>query len=193
MGIYDTFWFTWIAMPLLIFIARVADVSLGTLRIVFVSKGFKILAPLLGFVEIFIWLLAVGKVFQNLDNLFYYVAYSAGFAVGNYVGLSIENKLALGYMNLRIITSDHGDSLIKHLSDEGFGVTTVNAKGSRSYVSIIYCIIKRSDYQQVANIIEKYNPNAFYTLEDIRFANQGIFPAKSMMLKKGNFPWRKGK
>ena len=124
MEFYDGFWFTWVIVPLLIFLARVSDVTLGTIRIVFVSKGFKLLAPILGFFEVFIWLLAMSKVIQNLDYWLYYVAYSAGFAVGNYVGLSIEERLALGYINLRIITMDSPEKLISRLSGEGFGVTS---------------------------------------------------------------------
>ncbi|ASB50552.1 DUF2179 domain-containing protein [Alkalitalea saponilacus] len=193
MEFYDTFWFTWVIIPFLIFIARVSDVTIGTLRIVFISKGYKILAPILGFFEVFIWLLAMGKIFQNLDNWMYYVAYSAGFAVGNYIGLIIEEKLALGFMNLRIITHEQGDALIKRLANEGFGITSSEAQGTRSRVNIIYCVIKRSDYKLVADIIQEYNPNAFYTLEDIRFANMGVFPVRSMMRGNGNFPWRKGK
>jgi uncharacterized protein YebE (UPF0316 family) len=193
MDLFDGFWFTWIIIPFLIFLARVSDVTIGTIRIVFVSKGFKILAPILGFFEVFIWLLAMSKIFQNLDNWMYYVAYSAGFATGNYIGLIIEEKLALGHINLRIITMLPGDALIKRLINEGFGVTAHEAEGSRGRVNIIYCIIKRSDYKQVSSIIYEYNPRAFFTIEDIKFANEGVFPMRSMMRGSGNFPWRKGK
>lgn len=193
MEFYDGFWFTWVIVPLLIFIARVSDVTLGTIRIVFVSKGFKLLAPILGFFEVFIWLLAMSKVIQNLDYWLYYVAYSAGFAVGNYVGLIIEERLALGYINLRIITMDSPEKLISRLSGEGFGVTSTPAMGSRSNVNIINCVLRRSDYKKVAQIIMDCNPKAFYTIEDIRAANQGVFPSKSLMRGNGNFPWRKGK
>lgn len=193
MEFYDGFWFTWVIVPLLIFLARVSDVTLGTIRIVFVSKGFKLLAPILGFFEVFIWLLAMSKVIQNLDYWLYYVAYSAGFAVGNYVGLIIEERLALGYINLRIITMDSPEKLISRLSGEGFGVTSTPAMGSRSNVNIINCVLRRSDYKKVAQIIIDCNPKAFYTIEDIRAANQGVFPSKSLMRGNGNFPWRKGK
>lgn len=193
MEFIDEFWITWIIIPVLIFLARVSDVTIGTLRIVFVSKGFKILAPLFGFFEVFIWLLAMSKIFQNLDIWLYYVAYSAGFATGNYVGLIIEEKLALGFVNLRIITQLPGADLIKRLSGEGFGVTSLEAFGSRGKVNIIYCIIKRSDFKQVSLLINEYNPKAFFTIEDIRFANLGVFPMRSMFRGQGSFPWRKGK
>lgn len=193
MELAEGFWITWVIIPLLIFLARIADVTIGTLRIVFVSKGFKILAPILGFFEIFIWLLAMSKIIQNLDYWLYYIAYSGGFAVGNYVGLLIEERLALGFVNMRIITHELGDALIKRLANDGFGVTSTEAMGSRSKVNIIYCVIKRSDYRQVSEIIKEYNPRAFYTIEDIRFANQGVFPSRSVMRGYGSFPWRNGK
>lgn len=191
--IAEGFWYTWVLIPALIFIARVADVSIGTIRIVFVSKGLKLLAPLLGFFEIFIWLLAMTKVFENLDNWFYFIAYSAGFATGNYIGLLIEEKLALGYANLQIITQKSGIDLARKLSDEGFGVTWNDANGSRGEVTVIYCVIKRTNFKKVSDIIMKYNPRAFYTIQDIRFANQGVFPMRTIQRTSGYFPWRKGK
>lgn len=191
--IAEGFWYTWVLIPALIFIARVADVSIGTIRIVFVSKGLKLLAPLLGFFEIFIWLLAMTKVFENLDNWFYFIAYSAGFATGNYIGLLIEEKLALGYVNLQIITQKSGIDLARKLSDEGFGVTWNDANGSRGEVTVIYCVIKRTNFKKVSDIIMKYNPRAFYTIQDIRFANQGVFPMRTIQRTSGYFPWRKGK
>jgi uncharacterized protein YebE (UPF0316 family) len=135
----------------------------------------------------------MSKIIQNLDYWLYYIAYSGGFAVGNYVGLLIEERLALGFVNMRIITHELGDALIKRLANEGFGVTSNEAMGSRSKVNIIYCVIKRSDYKQVSEIIKEYNPRAFYTIEDIRFANQGVFPSRSVMRGYGSFPWRNGK
>lgn len=184
---------TWVIIPILIFLARVSDVTIGTVRIVFVSKGYKFIAPLLGFFEIFIWLLAMSRIFENLDNWLYYVAYASGFAVGNYVGLIIEERLALGHLTLRIITSEPGDALIKKLTNEGFGVTSHQAQGSRGQVNILYCILKRSDFKKVSEIIDEYNPKAFYTLEDVRFANSGVFPMKSLMSGNTNPPWRLGK
>lgn len=193
MDIFNDFWVTWIIIPVLIFLARVSDVTIGTLRIVFISKGFKALAPILGFFEVFIWLLAMSKIFQNLDNWLYYVAYSSGFGTGNYIGMLIEERLALGFINLRIITKRSGFDLIKRLSSEGYGVTSVDATGSRGKVDIIYCIIRRSDFKQVAALIFEYNPRAFFTIEDIRFANQGVFPIRSMLRGYNNLPWRKSK
>ncbi|TAJ14762.1 DUF2179 domain-containing protein [Marinilabiliaceae bacterium JC017] len=188
----ETIWYSYVLIPGLIFLSRVTDVTIGTIRIVFVSKGYKALAPVLGFFEIFIWLLAMSKVFQNLDNWFYYVAYAGGFGMGNFVGLKIEERLALGYINIRIITQLSGTKLITLLSNSGYGVTHMEAQGSQGKVSVIYCIIKRSNLQEVINLIHEYNPKAFYTIEDIRFTNKGVFPLKNMERSK-LFPLRKSK
>ncbi|MDG5800925.1 DUF2179 domain-containing protein [Marinilabiliaceae bacterium ANBcel2] len=189
----DSAFYTWVLLPFLIFIARVADVAIGTVRIVFVSKGLKLLAPVLGFFEIFIWLLAMGAIFENLDNWFYYVAYSGGFGVGTLVGLLIEDRLAIGFINMRIITTTPGDALIKRLSNEGFGVTETQAHGSRGKVNIIYCIIKRSDYQKVAAIVEEYNPKAFHTIEEVKFAKEGVFPMRAITKNPGFTPMKDDK
>ena len=108
-------------IPLLIFLARVVDVAIGTLRIIFVSKGMKYLAPILGFFEVFIWLVAIGQIMQNLTNWVNYVAYSAGFATGNFIGMFIESKLAMGLVSLRIITERDAKPLIEDLRRENFG------------------------------------------------------------------------
>ncbi len=188
----DSFAITYIAIPLLIFLSRVADVTIGTLRIVFISKGLKLLAPLLGFFEILIWLLAMTKVFENLDNWLYFVAYAGGFAMGNYVGLKIEEHLALGFVNLRITTQKPGTELIQTLSAAGYGVTYMNAFGSKGHVNVIYCVLKRKDIPEVTGFIKKFNPKAFYTLEDIRLANSGVFRTRTLV-QKNPFPLRKGK
>jgi uncharacterized protein YebE (UPF0316 family) len=97
------FVYSWVTVPLLIFSARIIDVSIGTLRVIFLSKGYKKLAPILGFFEVIIWILAVTQVMKHLDNYFNIFAYGAGFATGNYIGLLIDEKLSLGLVMIRII------------------------------------------------------------------------------------------
>ena len=164
--------FTFGILPLLIFLARVVDVSLGTIRIVFVTRERRFLAPLVGFFEVLIWLLAVARVMQNLDNVFCYVAYAGGFAVGNYVGIRIEQTLAMGTVLVRVITRKDASELIKKLRGGGYGVTTVPAHGSSGRVSVIYSLVKRASLEDVIRIIKKCNPNAFYSVEDIRFVTE---------------------
>ena len=190
--------YVWIVLPIFIFLARLVDVTLQTIRIVFVSRGLRFLSPLVGFFEILIWLFAIKAVMQNLNNAACFFAYAAGFSAGNFLGLIIEKKIAIGRAVLRIITTKDATELISFLRSQGYGVTSLDAQGVKGEVHVIYMIIRRSDFGCITEIIHKYNPKAFYTLEDIRFVSEGIFPAK----KHNEFShavfnplrmWRKGK
>ena len=114
--------YTYLVLPLLIFVARIADVALGTLRIIFISKGKKYIAPLLGFVEMIIWILAITRIFENLNNWACYFAFAAGFATGNFIGIVVEEKIALGVELIRIITRKEATNLIETLREKGRGV-----------------------------------------------------------------------
>jgi len=174
----------YILIPILICLARVMDVTLGTLRIILISKGFKNIAPILGFFEILIWLLAIGQVMQNLTNVINYFAYAFGFALGNYIGVIIEQKIALGMVVVQIITQRDASDLIKFLKDNNFGVTVVEAEGSTGNVHLIFTVIKRASLKTVINSIKHFNPKAFYLVEDIRFVSEGVFPAKTIRRKR---------
>lgn len=168
--------FIWIVLPLFIFAARILDVSLGTMRIVFVSRGVKYLAPLVGFFEVIIWLIAIRQIMQNLNNWACYVAYGAGFAVGNFIGMYLEKRLAVGTVIVRVITSKDSTSLIEHMKEEDFGVTSVEAQGNRGKVHIIFMVVRRVDLASIMEIIKKFDSKAFYSIEDIREVKKGIFP-----------------
>lgn len=170
-----------IALPLLIFVARVADVSLGTLRIVFISQGRKNLAPLIGFLEIFIWLLAIGQIFSDLTNILYYIAFAAGFALGNYVGLIIENKLSLGFLSLQLILSENPDNLIKTLKSQGYGITSLTAEGAKGNVKVVIMVIKRKNKANILEIIRELSPNAFISIQQVQSISGGNFPFESKM------------
>jgi len=168
--------FTWVILPLLIFFARICDVTIGTIRIIFVSRGQKLLASSLGFVEVLIWLVAIGQIMQNLNNFLCYIAYAGGFAMGNFNGITIEEKLAMGVLVVRIIIKKDAAQLVEHLKNAGFGVTNIDAQGTTGPVNVIYTVIKRSDLHQVVEMIRQFNPKAFYSIEDVRNVNQGVFP-----------------
>jgi uncharacterized protein YebE (UPF0316 family) len=167
--LFDTF-----LVPVLIFCARICDVTIGTFRIVMVSKGNKYLAPVLGFFEVTIWIIAIGKIMQNVDNWVNIVAYSGGFATGNFIGLLIEERVAMGIVKIQIITAKTADELIDMLRKSGYGVTNHDAFGGTGKVSIIYTIIKRADIPRVIELIKTYNPNAFYSIEDVKFVNKNV-------------------
>jgi uncharacterized protein YebE (UPF0316 family) len=170
--------FTWVVLPLLIFLARICDVTIGTIRIICVSRGQKFFASLLGFFEVLIWLTAIGQIMKNLNNVACYIAYGSGFAMGNFIGITLEEKLAMGILMVRIITPEKGTDLINHLKESGYGVTSIDAKGAIGPVNLIYTVIKRSALEDVIQQIDRFNPKAFYSVEDIRSVNQGVFPAK---------------
>lgn len=170
--------FTWVILPLLIFISRIFDVTIGTIRVMFVARGNKFLAPILGFFEVFIWLLAISQIMQNLNNIFCYLAYAGGFAAGNFIGIKIEEKLALGKLVVRVITKHDASELIVSLRRKGFGVTSVNADGVHGPVQLIFMVIKRIDLKKVVQAINRFNPNAFYSIEDTRKVQAGIFRKK---------------
>lgn len=171
--------YAWVILPLLIFFARIFDVSLGTIRIIFVSRGKRKLAPILGFFEVLIWIVVIGQLVQNLSSVTSYIAYAAGFAAGNYVGMLIENRLAIGTVIIRVIVQDCAVSLIDKLHAAGFGVTGIDGSGSTGPVKLIYTIVKRKHLPEVTAIIHESCPGAFLTVEDVRSSEEGIFPARS--------------
>jgi uncharacterized protein YebE (UPF0316 family) len=150
-----------------------------TLRIIFVSRGKRLLAPTLGFFEVLIWLLAIRQIMQNLNNPATYLAYAAGFATGNFIGLYLEEKLALGTLVIRIITARDAAELIAHLRAAGYGVTSVEAEGATGRVKLIFTVIKRKDLDEVVGAINRLNPKAFLSVDEIRLASEGIFPPES--------------
>ena len=160
-----------ILLSAFIFFARVLDVALGTIRIIFISKGFKWLVPVIGFFEVLIWIIAIGEIMDNLNNWIYYVFYAGGFAMGNYVGMVIEERLAIGYEMVRVITKRDAYELIEKINDEKFGLTHVRAHGSKGKVAVLYVIVKRTNLSCLLDIIKAYNPKAFYTIEEIRYVN----------------------
>lgn len=182
-------------LPFLIFIARVTDVSIGTLRIIFVTRGKRMIAPVLGFFEILIWVMAVTNIMQNLNNWACYIAYAGGFAMGNYVGLIIEEKLAVGDVIFRIIVRTDHKELMARLNAAGFGATAMTAEGSKNTVYVVYSIVQRNQAEKVMELIKEATPEAFFTMEDIKMAKKGIFPLQGdTKLSHRLFKrWRKSK
>lgn len=175
----DSNTFTWLVMPLLIFTARVMDVTMMTMRIIFVSRGRRLLAPVLGFFEVLIWLMAMRQIMQNLNNPASYIAYAAGFATGNIVGIYLERKLALGMLLVRVITVHDAADLLVELRSAGYGVTSIDAQGATGQAQLIFMIIKRKDLQDVTAMVTSRQPKAFISVEEIQSASAGIFPPDS--------------
>jgi uncharacterized protein YebE (UPF0316 family) len=190
LSFYNSDLFKWVILPILIFTARLIDVSLGTLRIIFVSHGLKYIAPIVGFIEINIWLLAIGQIMQNLDNLMCSLAYAGGFAMGAFFGMLIEEKLSIGMVMVRIICKHDTTELIKSLTEANYGVTTHDAEGVKGPVKIIFAVIRREDLHGILDRIHKIHPHAFYSVEDVRSVGEAMFPYHRHRLFQSH---RKGK
>ncbi|MCE5274114.1 MAG: DUF2179 domain-containing protein [Syntrophaceae bacterium] len=172
----DSSLYTWGLLPFLIFLARIGDVSLDTVRIIFISRNLKYYAAVIGFFEVMIWLLAIRQIFQNLGNPVCFVAYAAGFATGNFVGIIIENKLSIGKVIMRIIARECADDLVSFLRSAGYGITIIQAEGSTGPVRLIFSIVERQNLEHIVDMIKKYNPQAFYSIEDVRFVSEAVTP-----------------
>ena len=133
--------YAWVILPFLVFLARITDVTLGTLRIIFTSRGKRNIAPLLGFIEVFIWIVVVSQIVKSVNSITAYIGYAAGFAAGTYLGMKIEERLALGTLVLRIILPTGGDEMAASLRLAGYGVTIVNGEGSTGSVKLLYTVI----------------------------------------------------
>jgi len=168
--------YAWVILPLLIFLARVCDVTMETVRIVFISKGIRLLAAVIAFFEIVIWLLAVEVVMNDLSNIANFLAFALGFAMGTYVGLVVEEKLSLGMVILRIVAPEESrDVIVSSLQEENHGVTCIEAEGSRGSVTMILSLVNRSEISHITCRIDQINPKAFFSIEDVRYVNEGVF------------------
>lgn len=187
-------YFNWIILPLLIFIARLADVTMATLRHIFVSKGLKKIVPILGFFEVLVWLIAMRQVFSHLDNIACFIAWAGGFSAGTYLGMYIEERLAIGTQIIRVITNEDVSAVAEVLKNAHQGITIVDGHGAMGPVKLIFMIVKRANKQQVMDILHSYAPNAFYSVEDVKSFEHGVFTEYGQPSAIGRlFSTRKGK
>jgi uncharacterized protein YebE (UPF0316 family) len=161
----------------LIFILRVGDMTFDTLRVLYVMRGRKGIAWILGFFQATIFVLAISSVLSNLDNPINIVAYAAGFATGNVVGMLIEGKLAIGHIHLSIVSPRRGSAIAEHLREQGYAVTEIPARGKDGMVTMLNCSVRRRKLLQVRQIITEIDPDAFITAEDVRPVRRGFWRA----------------
>ena len=174
--------FAWVVLPSMIFFFRICDVSLGTLRVIFIARGFKYIAPVIGFFEVIIWLVAIGQVMSNISNIASYIAYGGGFAAGTFIGMKVEERLRLGTVIVRVISPEDVTPLVAYLRQRSFGVTIADGEGSKGKVKIILSVIKRQDLEEVVTGVRHYLPKAFYSVEDVKSVAEGIFPEQRSAL-----------
>lgn len=162
--------FSFVLLPLLIFTARILDVSINTVRIIYVLGGRKLTSTLLGFFESFIWLMAIRQIFEHLDNWICYVAYPAGFAAGIFVGMMIEEKIAYGKVIVRIITRKDILPLLRYLGQQYHRYTLVRAEGPDGNENLVFTVLPREKLEALLQTLKEILPTAFYTVEKVNRA-----------------------
>lgn len=167
LGISDNV-LNYVLMPLLIFVARIGDVSMNTLRIMFMMNGKKSIVPLLGFFEALIWLLAIGQIFQNVDNPISYLAYAGGFATGTFVGMTLEEKLAIGRVLVRVITPEPHPDLLDFMKEKNYRFTNVGGEGRFGKVNLLFTVMKRDTLHEFIAKVKEVDEKAFYTIESVK-------------------------
>jgi len=164
------------SLPLFIFLAEACVVTISTMRTIFVARGMKVLAPLLGVFEVSIWLFAIGEVMKNLSDWRCSAAFAGGFTIGNFLGILLEEKLAMGSVGVHMITHRDASQLIDALRAADYGVTRIDAEGATGPVQVVYTVIKRKDLEHVLRIARRYHPNLFYSVDDLHSAAAGVAP-----------------
>jgi uncharacterized protein YebE (UPF0316 family) len=165
-------------LPVLVFLAETTVVTLATIRTIFIARGWKILAPLLGFFEVSIWLFAIAQVMQHLTSPGCFLAFAGGFALGNFLGVLIEQKLALGQVVVHVISKNGGFELAESLRWAGYGVTALDASGASGSVHLVFTVVRRGHLDRVVSIIKRCDPKAFYSVGDLRSAVDGVLPSR---------------
>lgn len=165
-----------VMLPGMIFLAEMCVVTLGTLRIIFVSRGQKYLAPCLGFFEIIIWLFAISQVMQHLQNVWCFLAFAAGFTFGNFLGILIEKALAMGLAQVSIVAPYGSEDLVAELRSRDFGVTCLSGSGAQGPVQVVFTVVRRRQLKEVLSLVETTQPGAFYAVDEVTAVSEGIFP-----------------
>jgi len=183
--------YSYLFLPLLIFLARICDVSINTIRIIYMLGGRRYTSTLLGFFESLIWLLAISQIFKHLDNWICYVAYPAGFASGIFVGMLMEERIAYGKVIVRIITRKDVGQLILFLNANNFRYTKVIAEGADGHENLVFTVLQRERLDDLLAKLKEILPSAFYTIEKVKeAAESGALPEE-----KGGFKlytWLRG-
>lgn len=182
---------------LLIFLLRIVDVSMAMMRMILAVRGSRGLAALIGFFEVLVWLVAVGQALQHLTSIPHVVGYAGGFALGNYVGVWLEGRFAIGVNVVRVITraaEDSSDaspakSVARMLRSEGFAVTELQGKGREHDVVMLNIVVPRRNVTRVMRIVGDNDPDAFVSVEEVRTTRGGyIRPGGRKMPFFSNLP-----
>ena len=156
--------FSYVLLPLLIFFARIIDVSINTIRIIYVLGGRRFIATLMGFFESFVWLMAISQIFGHLDNWVCYVAYPAGFASGIFVGMMIEERIAYGKVIVRIITRKDVHELLTYFNQRYLRYTHVHAEGPDGKENLVFTVLERERLEDLLTTLKNILPTLVLAL-----------------------------
>jgi uncharacterized protein YebE (UPF0316 family) len=160
-----------------IFFLRVGDMSLDTIRVLFVVRGKKKLAWVLGFFQALIFVVAISSVLANVKNPLTIIGYAGGFATGNVVGMLIEERLAIGHIHLSIISPARGSAIVELLRENGYAVTEMTGRGLNGVVTVLSVDVMRRKIDEVETLVLEADPEAFITAEDVRPIRRGFWRA----------------
>jgi len=158
---------------LLIFCLRLIDVSMGTVRILMAVRGRRLLASLIGFVEVIVFLVAISQVVTNIGNWWNVLAYAGGFALGTVLGVTIENKLAIGLAEINVISMGKGTEIAEVLRDHGYGATEFLGAGQTKIVDMVRTVVRRREVPSVMALTSDVDEEAFVTVSDMKSAYRG--------------------
>lgn len=173
-------------VPLLIFVARILDVSIGTVRMIMVIAGHRIVSAALGFIEVLIWALAAGGVVKHLDNPLALLAFAGGFATGTLIGMAVEQRLAIGYRVVRVINPKPGIDLAGAIRSKGFVATRIDGRGRDGPVEIVFLTVRRRVVRELLDAVGEITPEAFVSVERAEKVT-GFTPI--IGVKNDRFPW----
>jgi len=160
---------------LAIFIAKIAHVTLGTMRIIYLTRGNSVTAAVIGFFEVIIYLVALSMVITNLDQWTNVIVYGLGFAAGNIVGSKLEEMIAVGYVNVHLITQQNGGTLEEGLREQGYGVTSTPCYGREGLKNSVQVLLKRKELPSFLKTVDSYDPRAVVSIFDTRKIMGGYF------------------
>jgi len=184
-------------IPVLIICARIFEVSFATLRIILITKGLKKVAPIVAFIEVFIWITVARNILTEGAGWEKILAYCLGYTFGTFAGIILENKLSLGKAIVRVFVSTDSEHVVSDLRSHQFGLSAVDAVGKDGPIKILFIVVNRTDIPKVMEVIHKNNPHAFFTIESVQIANAGYFSANSdsdiyTRFGRALLPWRQG-
>lgn len=166
-----------VLLALVVFVLRVVNNAMGTVRVVLITRQRRLLASGLGFIESLIFAVTITSVVTDLSNILNLVAYCGGFSVGSYLGMYIEDRFIKSYVTVNIIAQNHGHEIAVALRDAGYGVTESTGEGLQGPVVMLHSVVVHRDLPRLLAIVREKNPDAFVSMEQLRAIQRGFVRA----------------